>query len=110
MLEPIFAPPENAMPRSSRDSLEDALARIADPRGEGKTACLTVYADSAREEAILADERARDGRTLGPLDGAILSIKDLFDVRGEPTRAGSIVLADAPPAAVDAVVVQRLRN
>jgi aspartyl-tRNA(Asn)/glutamyl-tRNA(Gln) amidotransferase subunit A len=95
---------------SSRDRLEEALARIANPKGEGRVTCLTVYADAAREEAEAADQRARDGRTLGPLDGAILTIKDLFDVAGEPTRAGSKVLADAPPAAADAAVVRRLRD
>jgi aspartyl-tRNA(Asn)/glutamyl-tRNA(Gln) amidotransferase subunit A len=45
----------------------------------------------------------------GPLDGAIVSIKDLFDVAAEPTRAGSKILADARPAAADAPVVRRLR-
>jgi aspartyl-tRNA(Asn)/glutamyl-tRNA(Gln) amidotransferase subunit A len=98
------------MPLSCRDRLEEALARIADPKGEGRVTCLSVYADSAREEADAADQRARDGRTLGPLDGAILSIKDLFDVAGEPTRAGAKVLADAPFAAADAAVVRRLRE
>jgi aspartyl-tRNA(Asn)/glutamyl-tRNA(Gln) amidotransferase subunit A len=49
-------------------------------------------------------------RALGPLDGAIVSIKDLFDVAGEPTRAGSKILADAPPAVADAPVVRRLRS
>jgi aspartyl-tRNA(Asn)/glutamyl-tRNA(Gln) amidotransferase subunit A len=48
--------------------------------------------------------------TLGPLDGVIVSIKDLFDVAGEPTRAGSRVLADGPPARQDAPVVERLRK
>lgn len=95
---------------SARDRLEQALARIADPAGEGARACLTVYADSARAAADAADARARDGFSLGPLDGAIVSVKDLFDVRGEPTRAGSKVLADAPPAQNDAPVVQRLRG
>ncbi len=48
--------------------------------------------------------------SLGPLDGAIVSIKDLFDVAGEPTRAGSKILAEeAKPAAADAPVVRRLR-
>ena len=41
--------------------------------------------------------------TLGPLDGTIVSIKDLFDVAGEATRAGSKVLVDAPPGASDAL-------
>jgi len=53
--------------------------------------------------------RTRAGITLGPLDGAIISIKDLFDVASEPTRAGSKVLVDAPPASTDAPVVRRLR-
>ena len=95
--------------RVSRDRLEAALGKIADPRGEGKRACLTVYADSARAAADAADARARSGISLGPLDGAIVTIKDLFDVAGEPTRAGSKILADAPPAKEDAAVVRRLR-
>ena len=95
---------------SARDRLEQALARIADPDGEGARTVLTVYADAAREAADAADERARVGRALGPLDGAIVSIKDLFDVAAEPTRAGSLVLADAAPALTDAPVVRRLRE
>jgi aspartyl-tRNA(Asn)/glutamyl-tRNA(Gln) amidotransferase subunit A len=68
-----------------------------------------VYSEAARAAADAADARARAGITLGPLDGAIVSIKDLFDVAGEPTRAGSKVLAAATPAAADAPVVRRLR-
>jgi aspartyl-tRNA(Asn)/glutamyl-tRNA(Gln) amidotransferase subunit A len=94
---------------SARDRLEQALARIADPAGEGARACLTVYADSARGAADAADARAKSGISLGVLDGAIVSIKDLFDVKGEPTRAGSRILSDAPPATADAPVVRRLR-
>ena len=74
---------------SCRDRLEQALARIADPNGEGARACLTVYAEAARAAADAADARAVHGVSLGPLDGSIVSIKDLFDVAGEPTRAGS---------------------
>ena len=95
--------------RSARDRLEQALARIADPKGEGARACLTVYTETARAAADAADARARAGVSLGPLDGTIVSIKDLFDVAGEPTRAGTKVLADAPPATTDAPVVRRLR-
>jgi aspartyl-tRNA(Asn)/glutamyl-tRNA(Gln) amidotransferase subunit A len=99
------------MTRSSRDRLEQALARIADPKGEGARACLTVYAEAARAAADAADGRAKAEVTLGPLDGAIVSIKDLFDVAGEPTRAGSKLLAEeAKPAAADAPVVRRLRQ
>src|SRR5580692_11062640 len=95
---------------SSRDRLEQALARIADPNGEGARACLTVYADAARAAADAADARTVRGGSLGPLDGTIVSIKDLFDVAGEPTRAGSKILAEeAVPAVADATVVRRLR-
>ena len=69
-------------PRSARERLEEALARIADPKGEGARTCLTVYSQAARDAADAADARARAGITLGPLDGAIVSIKDLFDVAG----------------------------
>ncbi len=93
-----------------RDGLEQALARIADPKGEGARACLTVYAASARAAADAADARAALGVSLGPLDGVVVSIKDLFDVAGEPTRAGSKILGEeATPAAADAVIVRRLR-
>ena len=98
-----------APPRPARERLEEALTRIADPNGEGARTCLTVYLQAARAAADAADARARAGVTLGPLDGVILSIKDLFDVAGESTRAGSKILADAPPAAADATVVRRLR-
>jgi aspartyl-tRNA(Asn)/glutamyl-tRNA(Gln) amidotransferase subunit A len=95
---------------SARDRLEAALERIADPAGEGARACLAVYPDAARSAADAADARTRAGITLGPLDGAIVSIKDLFDVAGEVTRAGSRVLAEeGKPAAADAPVVRRLR-
>jgi aspartyl-tRNA(Asn)/glutamyl-tRNA(Gln) amidotransferase subunit A len=95
---------------SSRDRLEAAFARIADPQGEGARACLTLYEAAARDAADAADGRAGGGISLGPLDGVIFTIKDLFDVKGEPTRAGSKTLADSPPATEDAPVVRRLRQ
>jgi aspartyl-tRNA(Asn)/glutamyl-tRNA(Gln) amidotransferase subunit A len=101
--------PTPIRPRAARDRLEEALARIADPNGEGARTCPTVYADAARSAADAADARARSGISLGPLDGTIVSLKDWFDVAGEPTRAGSKILADATPADADAVVVRRLR-
>ena len=91
--------------------LEQALARIADPAGEGKRACLTVYADAARAAADAADARAKAAQPLGPLDGAIVTIKDLFDVAGELTRAGSQAAGRAKAAgrAPTRRSVQRLR-
>src|SRR3982750_2826463 len=95
---------------SARDRLEQALDRIADPNGEGARACLPVYSETAPAPADAADQRRRAGAWLGPLDGVIVSIKDLFDVAGEPTRAGSRVLATAPPASTDARIVARLKQ
>ena len=95
---------------SARQRLEAALARIDDPKGEGARTCLTVYRDVAKAAADAADARARNGVSLGPLDGAIVSIKDLFDVAGEVTRAGSKIFAEeGKPATHDAPVVRRLR-
>jgi aspartyl-tRNA(Asn)/glutamyl-tRNA(Gln) amidotransferase subunit A len=95
---------------SARERLEAALARIDDPKGEGGRACLTVYREQSKAAAEAADARAKSGISVGPLDGAIVTIKDLFDVAGEVTRAGSKVLAEeSKPAAVDAPVVRRLR-
>lgn len=95
---------------STRDRLEESLARIDDPSGEGSRTFLSLYPEAARAAADAADARARGGRQLGPLDGVIVSIKDLFDVAGETTRAGSTALHDGPPAATDAPIVQRLCN
>ena len=95
---------------SARERLDAALGRIDDPKGEGAHACLTVYREQAKAAAEAADARAKAGISLGPLDGTIISIKDLFDVAGEVTRAGSKILAEeAKPAAADAPVVRRLR-
>jgi aspartyl-tRNA(Asn)/glutamyl-tRNA(Gln) amidotransferase subunit A len=92
------------------ERLTAALARIDDPKGEGARACLTVYREQARAAAEAADARVRTHVTLGPLDGAIITIKDLFDVAGEVTRAGSkVIAAHGKPAAVDAPAIHRLR-
>jgi aspartyl-tRNA(Asn)/glutamyl-tRNA(Gln) amidotransferase subunit A len=93
-----------------RERVEQTLDRIADPEGEGTRACLTVYAHAARADADAADARAKADRSLGHLDGVIITIKDLFDVAGETTRAGSKVLAAiGAPAKADAPAVRRLR-
>jgi aspartyl-tRNA(Asn)/glutamyl-tRNA(Gln) amidotransferase subunit A len=97
------------MTSSSRDRLEAALSRVNDPSGEGGRAFRKLYVEEARAAADAADARARYGHPLGPLDGRIVSIKDLFDVAGEPTTGGAKVYEGARPATADAPVVQRLR-
>jgi aspartyl-tRNA(Asn)/glutamyl-tRNA(Gln) amidotransferase subunit A len=97
--------------RISAISLVDAaLVRIADPAGEGKRAFTAVHADAARAEAAAMDALRHHGRAPSPWAGIPITVKDLFDEHGHPTPAGSAVLKDAPPAAVDAPVVRRLRR
>lgn len=92
-----------------RDRLERALARIEDKAGEGARAFITVMAAGAREAADAADARAKRGLSLGPLDGTIVSVKDLFDVAGERTTAGAKLFKGAAPAKADCPAVARLR-
>ena len=68
-----------------------------------------VYGERALEEARRADGLRRRGQAGGPLAGLPVSVKDLFDIAGEPTAAGSVILRDAPPAERDAEAVTRLR-
>jgi aspartyl-tRNA(Asn)/glutamyl-tRNA(Gln) amidotransferase subunit A len=94
---------------SSRALVEAALARIADPAGEGARAFIAVAADRARLVADAQDRLRRAGHVASPLAGLPVAIKDLFDVAGEVTRAGSKALADAAPATHDAAIVARLK-
>jgi aspartyl-tRNA(Asn)/glutamyl-tRNA(Gln) amidotransferase subunit A len=68
-----------------------------------------VTAGRALTEARAASRRIRAGRPLGPLDGVPVAWKDLFDLEGIVTTAGSVVLADEAPAARDAGAVERLK-
>lgn len=95
--------------QSVRDRLEIILSRLANRAGDEKV-YTKLYAEAASAAADAADARRKAGVSLGPLDGAIISIKDLFDVAGEPTTAGSLMRAGAQPAARDAAIVRRLRQ
>src|SRR5690349_1874955 len=92
---------------SSRELVEQALARIAAPYGEGARAFLKVYAEEARVDAEHADRLRSRGIKRSRIDGLPVSLKDLFDVAGDVTRAGSKVLA--LQAKRDAGAVARLR-
>ncbi|MEK7947307.1 amidase [Pigmentiphaga sp. YJ18] len=95
---------------TSRELVEACLARIADPSGEGARAYTRVDTDGARRAADAADAARARGERTRRLAGIPISIKDLFDIEGQVTTAGSRVLADGPPAARDAVAVARLRE
>jgi aspartyl-tRNA(Asn)/glutamyl-tRNA(Gln) amidotransferase subunit A len=95
---------------TSRELIEQALGRIADPAGEGKRAFVKVYETAARAAAEAQDRLRAAGYIASPLAGLPVSIKDLFDVAGEVTLAGSRALDDAPPATADAPIVARLKR
>src|SRR5712691_6678928 len=93
----------------SRALVEDCLARIKDPAGEGGRVFLKVHAEAALAAADYYDRLRARGAAPSPFAGIPVSIKDLFDVAGDVTTAGSVVLRDAPPAKYDAPAVARLR-
>jgi aspartyl-tRNA(Asn)/glutamyl-tRNA(Gln) amidotransferase subunit A len=95
---------------SAEARLDEALARARAPELEGEKVFTALYEASAREEASASDARRAAGQPIGPLDGRIVSIKDLLDVAGETTRAGSAVLRAQEAAGEDAPVVRRLRE
>ncbi|WP_112776975.1 amidase [Cupriavidus alkaliphilus] len=87
--------------------VEQAAARAATPAAEAVFLHRTF--EAAAQVARAADAASRAGKALHPLAGLPVSVKDLYDVAGEVTRAASLVRADAAPAAADAPVVARLR-
>src|SRR5690348_1140804 len=94
---------------TSRRLVEECLGRIADPKGEGPRTFLKVHTETARAAADYYDQLRKRGMTLSPWAGIPVSIKDLFDVAGDVTTAGSIVLRGQPPAGADCAAVARLR-
>ncbi|WP_454916832.1 amidase [Xanthobacter sediminis] len=95
---------------TARALTEACLARIEDPAGEGERAFVSVDADGALAAAAAQDTLRKAGAAPSPFAGIPISVKDLFDVAGQVTAAGSRVLADAAPAARDAPAVARLRR
>src|SRR6267378_998609 len=95
---------------TSRKLVEAALARIADAGGEGGRVFTKVHAQGALLAADASDRLRKEGVVPSPLAGLPVSIKDLFDIAGDVTTAGSKILRDAAPATEDAVAVARLRT
>ena len=95
---------------TSRELVEQSLAAIADPQGEGSRAFLLVHERAARAAADQVDAQRRAGAQLPTLAGIPISLKDLFDEAGVVTLGGSKVLVGAPPAKCDSTVVERVRN
>src|SRR5450631_2934235 len=95
---------------SARKLVDECLARIADTSGEGMRAFIHVDAEAAIEAAEAMDRLREVNAAPSPFAGIPVSIKDLFDIRGQVTRAGSRALEDSAPAEADASVVARLRR
>ena len=95
---------------SARKLVDDCLAKIADASGEGTRTFIHVDAEAAIEAAEAMDRLREVKAAPSPFAGIPISIKDLFDIRGQVTRAGSRALDDSAPAEADATVVARLRR
>ncbi len=91
----------------NRRELVHASLALAD---DSASVFTSLYHEEALKAAAHADVLRMAGQAPGPLAGLPVSVKDLLDVAGETTLAGSIVLKDRPPAAADATVVARLRT
>lgn len=89
--------------------LEACLTEL-DCKGPPLQAVTRVLADRARAEAAQVDALVAEGRDPGPLAGVPYGVKDLFDVAGLPTTAGSALYAHAAPAMQDAAAIARLRK
>ena len=111
MMKPIQAlAADLAAGRTTARALANAaIARIRDTSGEGARAFVHLDEARIRAEADASDALRKAGIVPSPLAGIPVSVKDLLDVKGEVTRAGSIVLKDEKPAAADAEIVRRLR-
>ena len=95
---------------SSQELTESMLARARDPHGEGQRVFTLLDQEGALAQARASDLLRKSGVSSGLLMGIPISVKDLFDVAGQVTRAGSTVLKNAAPASADATIVKRLRQ
>ena len=92
---------------SALQATDAALARIA--RHDSVLNAFTdVTADRARTRAMEIDAAIATGRHAGPLAGVPFAVKNLFDVKGLSTRAGSRINRDLPPSGRDATLVERM--
>lgn len=92
---------------SALEVIEAALARIA--KHDGVLNSFTdVTADRARAKARAVDAAIAAGQKVGPLAGVPFAVKNLFDVKGLPTRAGSKINRDLAPSSRDATLIERM--
>jgi 1-carboxybiuret hydrolase len=94
---------------SALEATEAALARIA-RRDTVLNSFTDVVAERARSRALAVDAAIAAGKSVGPLAGVPFAVKNLFDVKGLATRAGSKINRDSPPASRDATLIEKLEN
>ncbi len=95
---------------SARALVDECLARIDDKNGEGQRTFIHVDSEGAIAAAEAMDKLRKANAAPSRFAGIPISIKDLFDIKGQVSRAGSLALRDASPATADAPVVARLRR
>jgi Asp-tRNA(Asn)/Glu-tRNA(Gln) amidotransferase A subunit family amidase len=105
-MTPPVTQPILALASQSRRALVDTCLTEA---AKSSSVFTTLYPDAARVAASCADAMRKAGVETSPLAGLPISLKDLYDVAGEATLAGSTVLKGAAPATSDAPAVKRLR-
>ena len=87
---------------SAREITEDALARIT-----ARDPVLNAFTDVLADRALARAARVDAARKKGPLAGVPFAVKNLFDVDGLPTRAGSKINRELPPAQQDSPLIER---
>jgi AtzE family amidohydrolase len=94
---------------SAVEIVQAVLAHI-EARNPALNAFTAVTAERALAEAAAIDRRKVQGETLGPLAGAPFAVKNLFDIKGIVTLAGSKIDAERPPAVADAFIARKLSD
>jgi aspartyl-tRNA(Asn)/glutamyl-tRNA(Gln) amidotransferase subunit A len=95
---------------TSQQLVEQCFGAIEVPNGQGANVFTKVYKQQAISQSKAVDEARLRGNGVAPFAGIPITIKDLFDVNGDVTTAGSIVLKNTGAAEKDAVIVERLKQ
>ena len=93
---------------SSIDLVHSCLDRILDPAGEGSRVFIELHSAKSRKLATISYQQRSAGVHKSPLMGLPVTIKDLFDVEGQKTLAGSKVRSNTLAASRNGTVIQRL--
>ena len=104
MPSPVFDTPQSHV----QEQIQRVLQAAREPSAQH--VFTRLYDEQALHVARMLDQQRQRGEPLGPLAGLAVSVKDLYDVAGETTRAGAVVCEGEPQALADAPAVARLRS